>query len=209
MTDLLPLLSDCYVQGIHLAIAGDGGLAIDAPRGLLTPKRLDVLKAHKGELIAHLQEESQCLDSQQHEWEDTLERDGKTRRFCLRCCKFGGFVQPDKSVVPPEPILPCRFDGASTFCCPWCHGTRLIPGTKELWCDDCSQLAWLDLPTGGIVRADQQDFEKVTLVPCKCGSYELWESAKTGAIRCMKCDPALKTFEDLKAQAVELRPQGE
>lgn len=35
----------------------------------------------------------------QHAWQDTAESDGKTRRFCTKCCKFAGFVQPDGSVV--------------------------------------------------------------------------------------------------------------
>ncbi len=35
----------------------------------------------------------------QHAWQDTPESDGKTRRFCAKCYKFGGFVQPDGSVV--------------------------------------------------------------------------------------------------------------
>mgnify|MGYP006910064500 CR=1 FL=1 len=38
-------------------------------------------------------------DGGAHDWADTPESDGKTRRFCRRCRDFGGFVQPDGSVV--------------------------------------------------------------------------------------------------------------
>ncbi len=40
-----------------------------------------------------------CNGGLPHDWQDDLESDGKTRRFCTRCCKFAGFVQPDGSVV--------------------------------------------------------------------------------------------------------------
>jgi hypothetical protein len=48
------LLAECKAQGIRLALAGDGGLAIDAPQDALTPDLLDRLKANKAELLAML-----------------------------------------------------------------------------------------------------------------------------------------------------------
>jgi len=41
-----------------------------------------------------------CQDDQ-HQWLDSAESDGRTRRFCTSCCKFGGFVQADGSTVVP------------------------------------------------------------------------------------------------------------
>jgi len=173
MTELYQVLSDCYAMDIRFNFLDGDGLNVDAPFGLLTPERLDRLKTHKDDLLAYLRKEAQCHDGQEHEWEDTPERDGKTRRFCQRCCKFGGFVQPDESVVPAEPI-PSRSFGSA--------------------CDRQS----LD-------RADHGD-EEVALKPCVgCGSLELWESLKSRSLRCMRCDPPMKTFEELKAQAVELQ----
>ena len=173
MNELPQILSDCYVMGIRLTAAVGDGLTIDAPQGLLTPERIARLKTHKGELIAHLREEAQCYGGYEHEWEDTLERDGKTRRFCQRCRKFSGFVQPDGSIKPPAPISPSAFGFA-------CDHRLPVPG------ECCDQ--------------------EVTLTPCvRCGSLELWESLKSGSLRCMKCDPPMKTFEELKAQAVELQ----
>lgn len=52
---LADLLADCEAHGIRLALAGDGGLVIDAPQNTLTPELLGRLKAHKGELLAVLQ----------------------------------------------------------------------------------------------------------------------------------------------------------
>jgi len=51
---LAELLADCDDHGIRLLPAGDGGLAIDAPRDALTPELTGRLKAHKGELLALL-----------------------------------------------------------------------------------------------------------------------------------------------------------
>jgi len=47
---------------------------------------------------------------------------------------------------------------AERAACPFCGASKLVDGTRGLWCDDCSQLAWLDTATG-IVRADYADTE--------------------------------------------------
>jgi hypothetical protein len=48
---LTDLLAECEAHGIRLTLAGDGGLAIDAPQNALTPDLLDWLKSHKAELL--------------------------------------------------------------------------------------------------------------------------------------------------------------
>ncbi len=48
------LLLECEAHGIRLTLAGDGGLAIDAPEDALTPNLLGRLKACKADLLAML-----------------------------------------------------------------------------------------------------------------------------------------------------------
>ena len=38
-------------------------------------------------------------DGRPHTWLDSAESDGRTRRYCTVCCRFGGFVRPDGVVV--------------------------------------------------------------------------------------------------------------
>ncbi len=40
-----------------------------------------------------------CEIGDSHGWTDSVESDGKTRRFCLKCYKFGGFVRADGVLV--------------------------------------------------------------------------------------------------------------
>lgn len=44
---------------------------------------------------SHHEAEAKCS----HDWQDTTESDGKTRRFCSRCGQFGGFVQADGTTL--------------------------------------------------------------------------------------------------------------
>jgi hypothetical protein len=53
-SELTSLLVECKTCGVRLALAGYGGLAIDAPQDALTPDLLDRLKTHKAELLAML-----------------------------------------------------------------------------------------------------------------------------------------------------------
>lgn len=49
--------------------------------------------------VHHVQED--CEEGGQHDWKDTAESDGKTRRFCTKCYRFAGFVQEDGSLIVP------------------------------------------------------------------------------------------------------------
>lgn len=49
MTELAELLADCDAHGIGLIPAGDGGLTLEAPQGVLTPDLMEQLKARKAD----------------------------------------------------------------------------------------------------------------------------------------------------------------
>ena len=54
MNGLAELLVECGTHGIRLLPAGDEGLTLDAPQGVLTADLINRLQAHKGELLALL-----------------------------------------------------------------------------------------------------------------------------------------------------------
>jgi hypothetical protein len=111
---LADLLADCEAHGIRLALAGDGGLTIDAPQDALTPDLLELLKAHKVELLTILRtrQDFDVDDAPDAEpalavqaepaktacrcgsttWRDVPIHDGQSiRRDCGRCGRYIGF----------------------------------------------------------------------------------------------------------------------
>jgi hypothetical protein len=54
MNDVAKLLAECEDRGVRLEPSDDGGLAVDAPRGAVTPELAARLKVHKPEILAAL-----------------------------------------------------------------------------------------------------------------------------------------------------------
>jgi hypothetical protein len=180
-----------------------------SPRSAVTPDMAQRMKAHKGELLGILRcdIDSGCEGGGEHEWEDAHESDGKTRRFCKRCCKFGGFVLADGTIKQPNPIPKVKWAADSTTIrCPWCHGKRLIDGCSGLWCDECERLAWFDTPTGGVMRADFAGVEPIdppTSCPICGGSVFSWNCR--GDALCVNCAPQHRRSREMLARTVRLR----
>lgn len=86
------LLTECEARGIRLALAGDGGLSIDAPQDALTPDLLRRLRAHKPVLLRLL---ATCPASTLHHmtehWRDGKPAEGRIRTTCRHCGAFIGF----------------------------------------------------------------------------------------------------------------------
>lgn len=62
-------------------------------------KAVEIQSRAKAVNPVNLVNDDLCSDGGPHTWLDTPESDGKTRRFCTVCCKFGGFVRTDGVVV--------------------------------------------------------------------------------------------------------------
>ena len=105
---LAELLADCDAHGIRLLLAGDDGLAIDAPEDALTPNMLDRLKACKAELVAILrpvpeaapplpsptceaptkQAKTVCRCGSTTWWDVSIHGGQSIRRDCGQCRRF-------------------------------------------------------------------------------------------------------------------------
>lgn len=108
---LADLLAECDAHGIRLALAGDGGLTIDAPQDALTPDLLARLKSHKADLLAMLRPAPEAAPSLpvlasvapatptkavcrcgSTTWQDVpIHNSQSIRRDCGRCGRFIGF----------------------------------------------------------------------------------------------------------------------
>lgn len=102
------LLAECEAHGIRFTLAGDGGLAIDAPQDALTPNLLDRLIANKADVLALLRPATEATPAPPFALSDTpakaVCRCGSTtwcdvpihggqsiRRDCGRCGRFLDF----------------------------------------------------------------------------------------------------------------------
>ena len=108
---LAELLADCEAHGIRLALAGDGGLTIDAPQYALTPDLLGRLKGHKADLLAMLRDAPEAVPALRDTardapakpvkavcrcgsttWRDVpIHGEHSVRRDCGRCGRFLDF----------------------------------------------------------------------------------------------------------------------
>ena len=94
---------------------GSGGNGVSPP--LNSEPRFPSTAHATAERCASLNVESldPCSSGAAHDWEDTPESDGKTRRFCRHCYKFGGFVLEDGTVQPPDPLPPWKPSNADAL----------------------------------------------------------------------------------------------
>ncbi|MGD9721416.1 MAG: hypothetical protein AB7O59_09425 [Pirellulales bacterium] len=103
---LTDLLAECDAHGIRLLPGGHGGLTIDAPQEVLTPKLIERLRTHKAGLVSQLR--PKCWAGPRRAapptaaklicrcgsttWLDVPIHDGQsTRRDCARCGRFIDF----------------------------------------------------------------------------------------------------------------------
>jgi len=85
------LFDDLATAGIYLAPRGIH-LAVDAPPGLLTAERLDVIRQHKAELLEALRLEGPCDNCGSLGFKDRPIHQGRSvRRDCDKCGKTWGF----------------------------------------------------------------------------------------------------------------------
>ena len=64
----------------------------------------------------------------------------------------------------------------ATVRCPWCSGAALVDADGGLACKACGRLAWIDLPDGGMVRADRCDDDLVVTDPLPTRRWQRWET---------------------------------
>ena len=93
---VVDLLAECEGQDIRLSAADAGGMAIDAPPGVLTPELLAQLKSHKGELLGILSGQlppTGCIHSDPRCYLDAPDgcRPGWIRTTCCWCGRFIGY----------------------------------------------------------------------------------------------------------------------
>ena len=74
MSGLQELLIECETRSIRLAPAGYGGLAIDAPQGVLTPGLTERLKSNKAQLLTVLKPLTPATEATDPaDWEAAIE----------------------------------------------------------------------------------------------------------------------------------------
>ena len=89
MSTLNEFLAKCDAVGIRFTMAGDDGLAIDAPQNALTPNLLERLKANKREIIRLFHELGPCPDCESHRIEIQT-YDGFLHLKCPACDRCFG-----------------------------------------------------------------------------------------------------------------------
>jgi len=76
MSAVSDLLAECQAKGIRLLPAGNGGLTVDASRGVLTNELMEQLRVYKPELVADLRVADHRDDDRFEEWVELRRPDG-------------------------------------------------------------------------------------------------------------------------------------
>lgn len=117
------LLADCDAHAIRLALAGCGGLEIDAPSDALTPDLLARLKAHKGDLLAFLARRDTAAEGRSKNVSN-WSRFGRENR--TNWSRFGRVAHPRKRAERPAHAASAIDDATWDFmpvtsvATPWC-----------------------------------------------------------------------------------------
>jgi hypothetical protein len=136
------LLSELRSRGVELSIDPSGGLAFNAPKGVMTDSIVDRIRAHRDELV------------------DLLERLDERAAIAQY---GGGLSRSDAERLALAELLTKKHDVAPELAgviCPYCRSIEFEDVERGWRCRKCHRLAWVWLPGGSIVRAD---YEKTNL----------------------------------------------
>ena len=139
------LLVELHRLGVRITPDAAGHLDYDAPAGVMTPGRLELLRTHRddvADLLERIGERAAIAehdgglsaeDAERLAWADLLGADG------------GAVVDSDLPVL-------------AGVLCPWCRGgDRLSDTDAGLRCGRCDRLAWAWLLDGSLCRCDWTD----------------------------------------------------
>jgi len=167
------LFSDLRSAGVVLSIDRDGRLAFDGPDDVLTDDRLSVMRSHRDDLLALVErfEERAAVvqydgglprpEAERLALADVLRPEPKEQVDTPEQYLFDtNSFQKNMKADAPEPLLCHRnsFQKNETdpvgVRCPYCPSRSYVDDPGGCRCCGCGRLAWITLPTGGIVRAD-------------------------------------------------------
>jgi len=133
------LLSDLRARGVELSIDPSGGLAFNAPKGVMTYAIVERIRAQREDLVALLERSEKRASIMEH-------YSGMNRGSSDRNAWSDMVDHAPERVDDPEEM-------PAGVSCPWCRGRRLIDGPLGLRCWDCDRMAWVYV-LGAIVRLD-------------------------------------------------------
>lgn len=103
------ILAEIQAFGVSITSPAAERLKLVADSGDVPPAAVDLARTHKVALLALFRTSNNLpfpnsMIYCNHNWQDTTEGDGMTRRYCRTCVKFAGFVLPDGTVtdIPPR-----------------------------------------------------------------------------------------------------------
>jgi hypothetical protein len=105
---MIHVLAELRAMGVAASCTDGGQLRLLADTGDVPAVAVELARTHKAALLALCRtpdglpfppEMIHCV----HHWIDTAESDGRTRRFCSTCGRFGGFVLSDGTLTNELP----------------------------------------------------------------------------------------------------------
>ena len=103
------ILAALRAFGVSITAPAVDRLKLAADNGDVPPAAVDMARTHKAELLALFRTPEglpfpEAMIYCPHDWQDTAEGDGITRRFCSTCGRFGGFVLANGLVTEELPV---------------------------------------------------------------------------------------------------------
>jgi hypothetical protein len=169
------LFLDLRSAGVVLSIDRDGRLSFDGPDDVLTDDRLSVMRAHRNELLEVVDWFNQRAAVAQYEGGLSRADAERLAAVDLKCktnltqkqiavpdpveieAGLGmrmGILSHKTNVQEKQIVAPERVEMPAGVRCPFCASRSWFADSSGCRCAECSRLAWVTLPSGGIVRAD-------------------------------------------------------